>query len=117
MNDPKLLKLVNQIKKSFMDEGDPQSICRDARYSCEAILVWIWKLEFGDHPYNKTIKPLFDGIIKHNSRLIPKGIEKHIGTIQNYGNFSSHPQVLNEMQLEDKILICSEKGSLHITVK
>ena len=26
-------------------------------------------------------------------------------------------QVLNEMQLEDKILICPEKGCLHITVK
>jgi hypothetical protein len=106
MNDPKLLKLVNQIKKSFIDEGDPQSICRDSRYSCEAILVWIWKLEFGEYPHNKTIKPLFDGIIKHNSRLIPKGIEKHIGTIQNYGNFSSHPQEdLEELDITHAIII------------
>jgi hypothetical protein len=108
MNDPKLLKLINQIKKSFKNEADPQSICRDSRYSCEAILSWVWKLELGEYPSNKTIKPLFDDITKHNPKLIPKGIEKHIGTIQSYGNFSSHPQEdLEELDITHVFIIQS----------
>jgi len=86
-------KLVDSIRQALKYREDPAIICSRSRVTCEALLSSVWQKEFGDYPSGLMFQALADGIIKKKPALIPAGIQKLLGTIQHFGNYSSHAQV------------------------
>lgn len=113
MNDFHLKALLDQIRTTFKYKDDPSIICSKSRKTCEYILILIWNREFNEYPTGKMIQALVDGIIKKRPSLIPLGIQKLIGTIQIYGNTTSHAQAnFEELDATHAIIIEAAIGKL-----
>jgi hypothetical protein len=109
MNDLIHIKLIDNIRQTLKYKEYPSVICSRARVTCEAILSSIWQKEFNSYPSGIMFQGLADGIIKKNPILIPIGIQKLLGTIQIYGNYSSHAQS-NLEELDESHAIIVEKA-------
>lgn len=94
------IKLIDNIRQTLKFRAHPSVICSRSRVTCEAMLVELWNREFGEYPKGLMLHALSDGIVKKKPALIPVRVQKLIGTIHNFGNYSSHAQADLE-ELED----------------
>lgn len=90
ITDIQIKALVDHVRTSLKYKDEPSIICQKSRVTCEYILALIWHKEFNEYPTGKMLQSLCDGIIKNRPSLIPLGIQTLIGTIQVYGNKTSH---------------------------
>ncbi len=113
INDVQIKALVDHIRTCFKYKDDPSIICQKSRVTCEYILALIWNNEFKEYPTGKMMQSLCDGIIKNRPSLIPIGIQTLIGTIQTYGNKTSHAQEnLEQLNSTHSIIVESALGEL-----
>ena len=113
INDVQIKALVDHIRTCFKYKDDPSVICQKSRVTCEYILALIWNKEFKEYPTGKMMQSLCDGIIKNRPSLIPIGIQTLIGTIQTYGNKTSHAQEnLEQLNSTHSIIVESALGEL-----
>jgi hypothetical protein len=113
MDHLKQIKLIDNIRQTLKFREHPAVICSRSRVTCEAILSEIWQREFRENPNGRMFQSLADGITKKKPELIPVGIQKLLGTIQHFGNYSSHAQA-NLEELEDSHAIMVEAALTRI---
>lgn len=85
-------KVLDLIRQTLRYREEPAIICSRSRVSCETILSFIWMKEYNVYPDKIMYQALMDGISTKSPGLIPTAIKTLFGTIQHFGNYTSHAQ-------------------------